>query len=147
MKLHALVLTGGTSSIISSIAASIAGYRSRKNSVRGGQNSCSEASAVAAGSFSVLMTSAYGRRASSRTNSANGAAGAGPAYASLHSRTLTASAVAEKAAKCEEESGSLHGSSSLSGSSDTSSNFGAQYLPSALGMTFVPITLVFRDLR
>jgi hypothetical protein len=35
----------------------------------------------------------------------------------------------------------------LSGSSDTSSNFGAQYLPSALGMTFVPITLVFRDLR
>lgn len=145
LKLHALA--GGTS-IISSIAASIAGYKSRKNSLRGGPNSSAGTSAVAAGSFSALMpsvTSARGRRASSRANSASGAPGVGPAYASLHSRTLTASAVAEKGGKGEE--GSLHGSDSLSGSSDTSSNFGAEYLPGSLGMTFVPITLVFRDLR
>lgn len=31
--------------------------------------------------------------------------------------------------------------------SDTSSNFEEDYLPGALGVAFIPITLVFRDLR
>lgn len=36
----------------------------------------------------------------------------------------------------------------MAGSSDTSSNFGgADYLPGALGVAFVPITLVFKELR
>jgi hypothetical protein len=39
------------------------------------------------------------------------------------------------------------GGASLSGSSDTSSQFGPEYVPGGLGVAFIPITLVFKDLR
>lgn len=132
------VTAGGASSIISSLAVSIAGYR-RKTSVRGGAASCA--------GVAQTYTTATAAPAAVQAG--------GNSYVGLHSTALTAVAVAEKknqrqtvgGLNAAEGSASSTSGTSLSGGSDTSSNFGPEYLPGALGVAFIPITLVFKDLR
>lgn len=129
---------GGASSIISSFAASFAGYM-RKTSLRGtAPPSCSGVSMAAAASAAKAQMAPPG---------------GGAPYINLHSTAVTAAAAAEKLqqvslADCNAASvvSSRRGSTD-GGSSDTSSNFGADFLPGALGVAFIPITLVFNDLR
>lgn len=132
-----LPCAGGASSIISSFAASFAGYR-HKTSVRGtAPPSCSGVSVAAVASAAKAPMALPG----------------GAAYVNLHSTAVTAAAAAEKLqqvslADCNAASvvSSRRGSTD-GGNSDTSSNFGAGYLPGSLGVAFIPITLVFNDLR
>jgi hypothetical protein len=133
---------GGASSIISSFAASFAGYR-RKTSVQG----------TAPPSCSGVSMGAVASATKAHMAPAGGGGGGGAGFVGLHSAAVNAAAAAEKLqqvslADCNAASiSSSQRGSTDGGSSDTSSNFGADYLPGALGVAFIPITLVFNDLR
>lgn len=129
---HPLAAGGG--SIIISMAASMAGYK-RKGSARGGPASCTGTamSAPAGGVGSILGDAAVVGEGTAASYQA------GAAAANLRNTGCSGAQVARSMVSASRLSMSSGGGASELG-------LGAM-LPEALGVDFVPITLVFTELR